>query len=672
MRLYFDKKEVLTFMKSWFVILMILFSISYVRSQSITYFDYLDSLKYVLQTTQDLPTRIQAANEIGVRYIYANPDSTIKYCEMALLLLENAQDLNTELYALGILAESYIYKGNFPKTLEICFRALDTNGDTPFETSYIGPTYYNLSELYFQIGDYDKAMYYAQEMIRIGRHHQDVDKLAEAYGYYLTAQVLEKQGIPDSALSNIELSFPIFRQYGDSFFKKVYGDDVWPGVYNLRAKAYLQKGNKDLARRDLIKVSQMTGGNNEYYHISNTHIDFALYFQNNNEPDSSIYFAEKGLKAAQTINYNQGIYRASQLLAEEYEARNPQKALDYLKLSNTTQSKLYGSGNIQAIRDIVTKEEQRREELEQAEKEYRNRLASTLLLIGMGFLFIISFILYQARRRSEASRIALAKALENLKSTQSQLVHSEKMASLGELTAGIAHEIQNPLNFVNNFSEVSKEIIEEIEEDLEISNPQDIKETISHLKNNLIKIHHHGERASDIVRSMLDHSRTKSDEKTPTDINQLCDEYLRLAYHGLRAKNKSFQANFRLEADPDLPKVMVVSQDMGRVLLNLINNGFQATLEKSKHDSTDYKPELLVKTVNLGESVQIQVIDNGPGVPKEMHDKIFQPFFTTKATGEGTGLGLSLAYDIVKAHGGDIRVHSVPGEKTTFTINLPT
>lgn len=282
----------------------------------------------------------------------------------------------------------------------------------------------------------------------------------------------------------------------------------------------------------------------------------------------------------------------------------------------------------------------------------------------------ISDVFSVAYARYEDFKV-LENTLRELRSTQDQLIHSEKMASLGELTAGIAHEIQNPLNFVNNFSEIGVELIEEIEEELQNNDPIAAKEILSELIQNLQKIHHHGERASGIVRGMLDHSRAKSDEKSLTDVNQLCDEYLRLAYHGLRAKNKSFQANFRLDADPQLPKIMIASQDIGRVLLNLINNGFQATLEKSKNSNIDYRPELLVKTVRLENSIQIHVIDNGPGIPEEIQEKIFQPFFTTKPTGVGTGLGLSLAYDIIKSHGGKIAVESAPGKGTNFIVSLP-
>jgi signal transduction histidine kinase len=273
----------------------------------------------------------------------------------------------------------------------------------------------------------------------------------------------------------------------------------------------------------------------------------------------------------------------------------------------------------------------------------------------------------------------LQNSLTQLKSTQSQLIQSEKMASLGELTAGIAHEIQNPLNFVNNFSEVNTELIEELK--AESSKPkaerndQVILEVLETLKENELKVVQHGKRADAIVKGMLQHSRKSSGQKELTDINALCDEYLRLAYHGLRAKDKSFNAKFETHLDPALPKISVVPQDIGRVVLNLINNAFYATSEKlkaegEKQDST-YEPTVTVSTRSLGNKIEIRVKDNGPGIPDSIKDKIFQPFFTTKPTGQGTGLGLSLSYDIVKAHGGELRADSVEGEGTVFTIEIP-
>ncbi|MCF1752557.1 ATP-binding protein [Mariniradius sediminis] len=271
---------------------------------------------------------------------------------------------------------------------------------------------------------------------------------------------------------------------------------------------------------------------------------------------------------------------------------------------------------------------------------------------------------------------ALEKSLADLKSTQSQLIHAEKMASLGELTAGIAHEIQNPLNFVNNFSEVSEELIEEMKEEIDRGNYDDVKVISDDLKDNLGKIKFHGKRADGIVKSMLQHSRKDNSKKELTDINQLADEFLRLSYHGLRAKDKSFFADFHLDADPNLPKVEVISQEIGRVLLNLINNAFYAASEKKNlleesGNLGDFKPHVWVATKNTTESVKISVGDNGNGIPDDIKSKIFQPFFTTKPTGSGTGLGLSMSFDIVKAHGGELLVESEIGKGTVFSIILP-
>lgn len=266
---------------------------------------------------------------------------------------------------------------------------------------------------------------------------------------------------------------------------------------------------------------------------------------------------------------------------------------------------------------------------------------------------------------------ALEKSIAELKSTQAQLIQSEKMASLGELTAGIAHEIQNPLNFVNNFSELSVELIEEMGEEIEKGDLEEVKVIASDLKDNLKKINHHGKRAGSIVKGMLAHSRKSSTEKEITDINALADECLRLSFHGLRAKDKSFTADFKTDLDPTIPKINVVSQDIGRVILNLINNAFYAVREKAKSAPSDFKPEVIVQTRKVDNSLIVKIQDNGQGIPESIKEKILQPFFTTKPAGEGTGLGLSLSYDIIKAHGGELKIESQEGEGTTFSIVLP-
>ncbi|HPE57499.1 MAG TPA: tetratricopeptide repeat protein [Bacteroidales bacterium] len=301
----------------------------------------------------------------------------------------------------------------------------------------------------------------------------------------------------------------------------------------------------------------------------------------------------------------------------------------------------------------------------------RERITRNIFLSGMIIAFIIVIVVFFRFIEKKKLNDKLNDTLANLRATQTQLVQAEKMASLGELTAGIAHEIQNPLNFVNNFSEVGRDLINELKEALENDDKEEVQAISDDLLQNLDKINQHGKRAEGIVKGMLQHSRTRTGEKEPVDINKLADEYLRLAYHGLRAKDKSFQSDFRLEADEQLPKVNIVAQDIGRVLLNLINNAFFSVSEKTKQSVIGYNPEVVVKTKKVNHQIEISVKDNGTGIPEEIRAKIFQPFFTTKPTGQGTGLGLSMSYDIItKGHGGKIWVESKVGEGSEFIITL--
>lgn len=266
----------------------------------------------------------------------------------------------------------------------------------------------------------------------------------------------------------------------------------------------------------------------------------------------------------------------------------------------------------------------------------------------------------------------LSQTMQELKETHAQLIQSEKMASLGELTAGIAHEIQNPLNFVNNFSELNADLIDELQEEIEKGNLEEVKAIASDLKQNELKITHHGKRADSIVKGMLQHSRNSTGQKEPTDINVLSEEFLRLAYHGLRAKDKTFNSAMNTEFDDSVGKINVVSQDIGRVVLNLITNAFHAVKEKKAQSPEGYSPAVTIRTERREKEILIVVSDNGNGVPERIIDKIFQPFFTTKPTGQGTGLGLSMSYDIItKGHGGDLRVKTTEGQGSDFIISLP-
>ncbi|MBS1730747.1 MAG: two-component sensor histidine kinase [Bacteroidetes bacterium] len=306
-----------------------------------------------------------------------------------------------------------------------------------------------------------------------------------------------------------------------------------------------------------------------------------------------------------------------------------------------------------------------------------------LLLFGFILFFIISYrhkqkdfnLLQTQKQKIDEQKVALETTLKELKETQDQLIQNEKMASLGELTAGIAHEIQNPLNFVNNFSDINIELADElalaIQKPINERNVQDEESIINIFKENEDKINHHGKRAAAIVKSMLQHSRNNTGTKEPTSINALCDEYSRLSYHGLRAKDKTFNATLETSFDPSIGLININAQDIGRVLLNLLTNAFYATNEKKKTVGENYLPTVKISTKNLENKIEIRVEDNGTGIPETIKNKIFQPFFTTKPTGQGTGLGLSLSFDLIKAQGGQLHLQSKEGMGTTFIIILP-
>ena len=332
---------------------------------------------------------------------------------------------------------------------------------------------------------------------------------------------------------------------------------------------------------------------------------------------------------------------------------------------------------------------QKQAEVDLLNEQKRNEKKLTVLLtiiLGLTILLLaVVFRTYKTKQRAyrilnrqkqetDAQRAVAETALTELQLTQKQLIQSAKMASLGELTAGIAHEIQNPLNFVRNFSELSVELLHELGESarsLVAAGDTNANQLLHDLTENLQKINEHGKRADAIVKGMLQHTMGSTGKKERTDLNALVDEYMRLSYQGLRAKNKSMQVEVETRLDDTLGRVDVVPQEIGRVLLNLYNNAFYAVLEKQQKAGASYSPLVAVCTKRVGQQVYISVRDNGTGIAQALLDKIYQPFFTTKPTGQGTGLGLSLSYDIIKAHGGELTVQTEEGLFTEFTVALP-
>ncbi len=417
-----------------------------------------------------------------------------------------------------------------------------------------------------------------------------------------------------------------------------------------------------------------------YFHLADDYLGLAIAYHILQRSDSTIFFAEKGLQNGYQIKMPSAIQPAAKILAEEYAVSNPALSNKYLTIYMNSRDSLFRNEKLKALEFVNLNAQKNKFELEKKDTANKNLILMGSLLSILAMATIASFLLWRNNRFKQIANAKLEKAFHDLKSTQSQLIQSEKMASLGELTAGIAHEIQNPLNFVNNFSEVNMELIDELKTEVrslvedEISlRPKRIEMTeqmIDDIKANSEKINHHGQRAADIVKGMLQHSRSSSGVKEPTDINALCDEYLRLSYHGLRAKDKSFNATLITDFDNSIGNINIIPQDIGRVALNLLTNAFYAVDEKKKSGIENYEPTVSVSTKKVDGKVFISVIDNGNGISQKVLDKIFQPFFTTKPTGQGTGLGLSLSYDIVKAHGGELKVETQEEIGTTFIISL--
>jgi len=441
----------------------------------------------------------------------------------------------------------------------------------------------------------------------------------------------------------------------------------------------LKKGNKAKAKQFYYEGIHSAIEQNNIATLMRGYLKLTSFYLAENEKDSSLYFATKMLETIKilgpTTSQQINIGVAYENLYNSYKLRKQlDSAFKYAGLALIAKDSIFKKRieNLAQFQTLSFREQLHLQDLEKEKVVYQNTIRTYALLAGLGVFLVIALILYRNNKQKHKANKILENTLTNLETTQTQLIQSEKLASLGELTAGIAHEIQNPLNFVNNFSEVSMELAVEIKDELKLGNIDEVIDIVDNIEQNLEKIIHHGKRADAIVKNMLQHSRNNSAEKTLTDINALADEYLRLSYHGLRAKDKSFNSNMSTDFDSSVPKVEMIGQDIGRVLLNLFNNAFYAVQQRKKADGDSYKPEVKVSTKLSGKFVEIKVTDNGTGIPDNVKGKILQPFFTTKPTGEGTGLGLSLSYDIVvKGHGGTMDIKSVDGEYTEFIINIP-
>jgi signal transduction histidine kinase len=485
-----------------------------------------------------------------------------------------------------------------------------------------------------------------------------------AYAFYLSNQL-------DSAKYFLNIAYETAKKLGDiSSFAIIFQN--W-ALLELKDKNYgkadslLVKAWEIVKARNLPIVSTFGTNDPDYFR--------ALIQIEQNNFTKAADFLNSDIETVK--NSRNELMRDYKLLADVYDRiGNAQLSKESYKKYIQLQDSLIADQRQFASVSFEVEQQMNEKELSINQLKNDNKIASITRNFIIGFaamLLILAVSIYYRFQSKKKANAVLESTLSELKSTQSQLIQSEKMASLGELTAGIAHEIQNPLNFVNNFADVNVELIEELETEANKGNLEEVKLLAKDIKENETKITHHGKRADAIVKNMLQHSRKTSGQKELTDINALCDEYLRLSYHGLKAKDKAFNADFETKFDTTLAPINVVPQDIGRVILNLINNAFYAVNERQKkEEDSGYKPLVTLTTSKQGDQVVIEVADNGTGMPEQVKEKIFQPFFTTKPTGEGTGLGLSLSYDFVtKGHGGIMEVLTREGEGSKIIVRLP-
>jgi two-component system NtrC family sensor kinase len=607
-----------------------------------------------------------------------NTDSAAYYLQKEKEFSQKVGYLKGELRAQIAYATLMSRLGNLPLSIKIILKELPRVRGIHLWRS-VAQCYSVLGSNYAKMDDQKMAISYFLKCKAV----VDSNKV-DYFAFYSKTNIANEYinlKMADSARYYADLAESVVRKTRDTS-DEVYLLSIRGGIEVLRGN---YKKGVNYCRMSLLKTS------GDFNQVSSNDITIATAYQKLNRADSSIYYAKAAYRESLLVNNRYQVIKATELLKNEYYSLSDYKnAFDYQQIMLRARDSLYNNQKAVEIQNELYNEAQDRRKVDEARAEIQNKVRLYIVLSVLSIIVITAlFLLYTNSQSKKAIKVlrlrneqidnqhkALEKAYSDLKTTQTQLIQSEKMASLGELTAGIAHEIQNPLNFVNNFSEVNKEMLEELKAESEKPKAERDEQLEIELINDLIenetKINHHGKRADFIVKGMLLHSRNSSGEKELTNINRMADEFFKLSYQGLRAKDKDFNAGLITNFAENLPEVNVAHQDIGRVLLNLFNNAFYAVNQKKKTAGADYKPEVTVTTSTEKNNLVIKVKDNGNGISDAIKDKIMQPFFTTKPTGEGTGLGLSLSYDIVvKGHGGSIRANTKEGEGSEFIINLP-
>ncbi len=645
-------------------------------------------LKQQINLAKEDTAKVKLLLELSSQYTFILNDSSILYTEQAIELSRKINDKKGEIAGLRKMTGAYSIQGDFIKGIYYGFQNLECSKKLQ-DSALISFAHIYLLICYLEQEDYKEALKYGYQALNASKKMSLSTELGFSLGFL--GFVYEKMNQLDSALYYSERSFEIMKS--------------WPGMYLVVGNVYAKQQKYDLGLKYYKQGLQIVKDGNHNIDVIDICNKLSILYENKGKRDSAIYYAHQSLQTEGIQFYPGGEVIAKLQLAHLYElASLKDSTIYYLKAAEVLRSKLFDKQKIKEAQSFVFNKTIEEQKLAAQTRENQNKTRATVLGIIIMVSILVTLILWRnnqhkqkankllfrqkeeinfQREKVEKAYSELAKTHEILKATQTQLIQKEKLASLGELTAGIAHEIQNPLNFVNNFSELSVDLAKELKEEIDkVEIPKKDKdyigEILTDLSQNQEKINHHGKRASSIVKGMLEHSRASTGVRELTDINKLADEYLRLSYHGMRAKDNTFNADFTTDFDENLPKIEVIPQDMGRVLLNLINNAFYAVNQRKQdviarnEAISNYTPSVSVSTEQVDNQIIIKVKDNGTGMTKSVRAKVFQPFFTTKPTGQGTGLGLSLAYDIVmKGHGGTLEVESTEGVGSEFIFQLP-
>ncbi len=648
----------------------------------------IDSLRHVYKTTLNDTVFMETSRILGFYYHERNSDSAIIY---QIQQLEMARKLGFKIWeadALGLCGFITRNMGLYPVSFNYFHESLRLTEDKKNEKNVWKPeilskagtahaarltvrafSYIDMGGLYENSG-INKELESYKSCMKIAEELKDSIMMSLVCGS-IGSLFMDNNNL-DSALYYSQLDLELTAKSG---YFKYYG-----GSLGNMAIIYKNLGDYEKARAYFLKSILAARQYNNIRNLGNTCINYSKLLILTKDLDSSLYYTRQAFHISEKINAPSIKLNASKIMTQIFVKKDLiDSAFHYQNIAIALGEEIMSDDKIIHMQNLEFSEQLRINDLKEEQEKYQNKVRISGLIFGIVLILIVAIILYRnGRNRRKANNLLrkqreeLKTTISELKTTQTQLVQSEKMASLGELTAGIAHEIQNPLNFVNNFSELNSELIDELKEEVGNGNLEDVSEIANDIKENEQKISHHGKRASAIVKGMLQHSRLSSGQKELSNINSLCDEYLRLSYHGLKAKDKSFNAKMESSFDENIGDISMVPQDIGRVILNLLTNAFYAVKEKQNMNIEGYEPLVTVTTKKVDNMAEIEVSDNGNGIPASVLEKIFNPFFTTKPTGEGTGLGLSLSYDIITTgHDGLLDVESKEGEGTVFKIKIP-